>query len=117
MVNLLYFILSIVAIIGGSLQNYSKKPFNNWSKQRKLYFTCWTAVAFISFVNGFRFFIDNPIFNFYAQFASGVQFMLIAFVPCGIDIFNKPWPIRLLRDVAFIAIGIAHILLAFSLKA
>lgn len=115
MINLLWLFFAFVAVMGGVLKNYSDKPLPSWSWQRKLYFSCWTCVALISFINGLRVFIEDPTFNFYAQFALGIQFLLIAVVPCGLKVFNKPWPVRRLRDLLFIGLGVLYISLAFRI--
>ncbi len=111
--NALWFVVAFVAVLGGVYKNYSDKPFSSWSRQRKLYFSCWSSVVLISFINGFRVFIENPTFNFYAQLGLGVQTLLIAVVPCGIEFFNKPWPMRRLRDLFLVVLGALQIFFAF----
>jgi hypothetical protein len=111
--EIFWWFYAVVALLGGVLKNYSEKPFRLWSWQRKLYFTCWGLGMVISIVNGFRILIADPSFNFWAQLALGVQLILIAFVPCGMDIFNKPWPVRRMRDLVFIGLGALHIHVAF----
>lgn len=113
--NLLWLFFAFVAVRIGVLKYYSDKPLNNWSWQRKLYFSCWLGVALISFVNGLRVFIENPTFNFYAQFALGIQFLLIAVMPCRVKVLNKPWPVRRLRDLFLVGMGIMSISFAFHI--
>ncbi len=114
MINLIWFFYAFVAF-AASTKYYASKPLSQWSWKRKLYFSCWSAVVLISFINGFRCVIENRTFNFYAQFAIGIQWMLVAIVPCGMNFFNKPWPMRRFRDSIFIGIGALDIYIAFHL--
>jgi|GEM_PF-5842000 hypothetical protein len=113
MVNILWWLMAVAGIFGGIDRNYSDKPLLLWSWQRKLYFSCWSVFVLICAVNGFRIFIEDTSFNFWAQLAGGISTMSLAIVPCGMDVLNKPWPVRRLRDLVFIALGAGHIYIAF----
>lgn len=115
MIYIIWWFYAVLVIICRVLKNYSNKPFCDWSWQRKLYFFCWSAVALISFIYGFRAFINNHVFNSFATFLFGIQWILFAFVPCGIKILNKSWLVRRLRDSAFVVLGGAYIYQAFHL--
>ena len=117
MINLLWLFWLLVTFFAvfGALENYSKKSLNKWSWRRKLYFSCWSGVALISFLNGLRAFIENPTFNFYAQVALGILFFMVAVVPCGVEFFNKSWLVRRLRDLLCVVIGVTQILFAFHI--
>jgi len=110
---LIAWLYAIIAIIGGVIYTYTKKPLGKWSWQRKLYFTCWIFISFFSIMYGLRAFIKTPVFNFYAQLAWGVAILLLAIVPCGISFFNSPLTIRILRSLTFVVLGILTIIAAF----
>jgi hypothetical protein len=101
--------LYLIAVIINALKTYCDGAIDTWCLKRKLYFLCYSTIAIIVFFYELRIFIKNPAFNFYTQIALGAQFILLSLVPCGIEIFNKPWPIRRLRDLAFAATGISQI--------
>jgi len=104
------FVYAFFAFCAAIKHSGGARRFGIWSWRRKSYVGIWIIVAVISIVNGFRAFSYNHTFDFYSNLALGFQWLLIAYVPCGIGVFNKFWPIRMLRNSLFIFMGTTTIL-------
>jgi len=76
--------------------------------QNKNYAIGWLIVVLICFINGFRCLIHNADFNFYCQIALGIQFLVIALLPCGIQAINQNPPIKILRNMLFVILAVLY---------
>ena len=109
-------VIGIVALISGVLRTYSfNKRLSRWCWQRKLLVVCWSIIAMTNLVIGLWIFIHDSGFNFYTQFAYGIQYMIFVCIPCDFTLINKSRPLRVARNLFFIGAGATHVYAAFQI--
>lgn len=108
----IYAIIGLYVIASGTSQYWHSKPFRYWSRKRWFFLAVswmWGA-GFILFGLAVHFHTLVPI----ALVVIGISSLLMVFVPCGLDFFNRPGLPRALRAAVFAGVGVSCLLVPFT---
>ena len=102
MMGIVLFAMSAYACAVTLDKAFSGKSLKKWSKYRWYYLVTYSTWSLGFLLLGISCYWDQVAKP--AHFISGISWLLMIFVPCGLEIFNKNLHFKIIRGLFFIFI-------------